>query len=378
MVAFLALALLWIHAPAQTSGGKTIQFLWPNRRAPVPVPWPSYFTASETTYTATDTTNNSWMVAYPASNPNGTAIITMPGGGYMNLAGWVREGTQIAAKMNGYGITTFILHYRYGSNGNAPFEHPCEMWDAQRSVRWVRAHAAQYGINPNRIGVMGFSSGGHMATTVAIRNDAGNPDSTSIDWYPGIRDTIDNYSCKPNFQVLGYPMTSMLPSIAYSAGRTALLGASHPASLDTLMSNELHVVSTTPPAFLVWGKSDGTVNPQNSIHYIDSLLAHGVAVDTFPVVTTVHGFGLADSAAGTTGSTYNIPAAKPWPDSMMAWLGRQGFVGTTAIAPAHARGAVPPYSKINQDALDLLGRRYSNPNQARGSEEMLKPLPIKE
>lgn len=317
------------------------------------------------------------MVAYPASNPNGAAIITMPGGGYMNMAGWVREGLQIAAKMNGYGITTFILHYRYGSNGNAPFEHPCEMWDAQRSVRWVRAHAVQYGIDPNRIGVMGFSSGGHMATTVATHYDTGNPDSASIDWYPGTRDTIDNYSCKPNFQVLGYPMTSMLPSIAYSAGRTALLGVTHPASLDTLMSNELHITAATPPAFLVWGLNDGTVNPQNSIHYIDSLIDHGVPLDTFPVNTTVHGFGLADSAAGSTGSQYDIPAAQPWPDSMRAWLGRQGFLtASVAITPMTSRGiSAKPGANLNGEELDVLGRRYLNTNQLHNAE-ILKAAPV--
>ena len=352
---------------SQTTGGKQIQFLWTGRKAPWPMPKPTWL--ADTSYTALDTNKNAWVVAYVPSNPNGIAMVVMPGGGYLNLAGWANEGVGVSLKMNTYGITTFILHYRVGiSSGTGAYQHPCEMWDGQRAVRWVRAHAAEYGINPNRVGVMGFSAGGHLATSVATHYDSGNPDSTSLNFYPGPRDSIDKYSCKPDFQVLGYPMVTMISSFAYTAGRTALLGSSHSLSLDTLMSNEMHVTPSSPPVFIVYGTSDNTVNPKNSTVYRDSLTSKGLPPKIIAVNTTSHGFALANGQYGT-----NIPAAAVWPDSMWAWLQRGGFT-TTIISKSQKGHSISPIAiGRNQSELDLLGRLSIRPHGF-----VLKALPIKE
>ena len=361
----------FIHpALSQTTGGKTIQFLWTGRKAPWPSPKPTWL--ADTSYTALDTNKNSWVVAYVPANPNGIGVVVMPGGGYLNLAGWANEGVGVSMKLNTYGITAFILHYRVGTtSGTAAYQHPCEMWDGQRAVRWVRAHAADYGINPNRVGVVGFSAGGHLATTVATHYDLGNPDSTSINFYPGPRDSIDKYSCKPDFQVLGYPMTTMIATLngttyAYAPGRTALLGSSHSASLDSLMSNEMRVTSATSPAFLVYGTTDNTVNSRNSTVYRDSLKSKGISYKELPINTSNHGFALANGVYGTS-----IPAAAVWPDSMWAWLQRLGL--TTAISPAKNSNFHTTQKIIPENGLDVLGR-FSN--QPHGFE--LKALPIKE
>ncbi len=341
-------------------GGKPVQFLWPTRKAPFPIPKPSYL---DTSYTMTDTTKNSWLVVYQATtNPNGAGIVLMPGGGYRNLAGWPTEGLQGAAKLNSYGITVFILHYRFNPNGTT-FQHPCEMWDAQRSVRWARAHAAQYGVDPNRLGVLGFSSGGHQASTVSTHYDAGLTDTTSPLWYPGLHDSVDLVSCKPAFQALVYPMTTMVQYVpgttntqfAYADGRTALLGSNPSQTLVDYMSNEKQVTPNTPRTWINWGTTDNLVNPLNSTVYRDSLTTKGVVVKTVPVNTSTHGY-----------STARL-------DSLATWLSQQGFLTPTAINPRNIRHAFSSSSVGSGKDLDALGR-FSN--QPHGFE--LKALPIKE
>ncbi len=351
----LAAGFLAAHPSfCQTSGGKPIQFLWTQRKSPFPIPKPAWL--PDTTYVATDTLKNSWLVAYQAASPNGAAMVVMPGGGYLNLAGWANEGVGMSLKMNTYGITTFILHYRVGvSGGTGPYQHPCEMWDGQRAVRWVRAHAAQYGVDPNRVGVMGFSAGGHLATTVATHYDGGNPAASSIDYYPAMGDSVDAFSCQPAFQVLGYPMVTMDATFAYGPGRTALLGSTPSAALVDLMSNEKQVTPSTSPVFLFYGTSDNTVNPKNSTAYSDSLQAKGVTHKVMPFNTSVHGFALADGVYGTS-----IPAAAVWPDSLNAWLRRMGFLTPTVIFPArHGAASTASFLKTKTNGwLDVLGRLF--------------------
>ena len=322
-----------------TAGGKVVQFLWPNRKSPFPIPKPSNL---DTSFSMTDTTKNSWLVVYPATNPNGAGIVMTPGGGYRNLAGWPTEGLQGAAKLNSYGITVFIVHYRFNPSGSG-FMHPCEMWDAQRAVRWARAQATQYGVDPNRLGVLGFSSGGHMASTVSTHYDAGLTDTTSPAWYPGPHDSIDLVSNKPSFQALVYPMTTMQASFAYSDGRTALLGSNPSQTLVDYMSNEKQVTANTPRTWINWGTTDNLVNPLNSTVYRDSLISKGVTVKTVPVNTSTHGYGTARL------------------DSLATWLSQQGFLTPVAIQPKgiHVRG---PASVLNTGlAPDVLGRITDRP-----------------
>jgi acetyl esterase/lipase len=340
-------ALLPLDAAAQTvPAGKTRIFLWEGRRAPIVSPRPSYI--PDTTYTATDSVKNPWMISYVPTNPNGTAVVLIPGGGYRNLGGWNGEGPPAAQKLQALGITVFILRYRVD-----PYRHPHPMWDVQRAVRWVRAHAKEYSLNTNRIGVLGFSAGGHVATAAVAHFDAGLVDSNAANgphWHPAPKDSIDRVSSRVNFQALVYPMTTMVQYVpgttstayAYADGRAALLGPSPSADLVTYTSHEKHVTAQTPPAWINWGTADNLVNPLNSRAYRDSLLAKGVRADTLVVVGGGHD-----------------PAQTARIDSLGTWLNARGYL--TALQPRVPRalpaGAFVPAGK----RLDARGRVSERP-----------------
>ncbi|MCD6025440.1 MAG: alpha/beta hydrolase, partial [Fibrobacteria bacterium] len=278
----LALLLLAGLAGAQTvPAGKSRLFLWAGRYTPIASPKPSNI-SDTTAYSPTDSVRNSWLLHYAAANPNGAAMIVIPGGGYANLTPWTSEGVPAANALTGYGVTVFILRYRV-----QPYAYPHAMWDVQRAVRWVRANAAAYGIDPNRVGVLGYSAGGHVASTAATHFDAGLTDSNAANgphWYPGRKDSIDLYSSRPNFQALVYPMTTMVryrpgttnDEYAYGPGRTIYIGTNASAALVDYTSNEKQVTPQTPPAFINWGTGDALVDTLNSTAYRDSLISKGL------------------------------------------------------------------------------------------------------
>ena len=339
---------------AQTiPNGKSRLFLWEGRRAPT--------TRSDTAYGPTDSVKNPWLLHYAATNPNGTAIIVIPGGGYDNLQPWGSEGTPAATKLNTFGVTAFILRYRV-----KPFQHPVPMWDVQRAVRWVRAHAAEYGINPNRIGVLGFSAGGHVASTGATHFDAGLLDSNAANgphWYPGLHDSIDLHSSRPDFQGLVYAMTTMVQYVpgtstayAYKLGRDILIGTSPSTALVDYTSNEKQVTPQSPPAWINWGTSDNTVNTLNSMAYRDSLLSKGVSVKT--LIITGGGHDPTQTFRG---------------DSLRTWMDVGGLL--TAIKPARARRGIPQAAWVGSDRkLDALGRVTDRPT---GHPLNALPLPTR-
>jgi acetyl esterase/lipase len=326
---------------AQTvPAGKSRLFLWEGRRAPT--------TRSDTAYGPTDSVKNSWLLAYPAPSPNGTAVIVIPGGGYDNLSPWGSEGTPAATKLNTFGVTAFILRYRV-----KPFQHPVQMWDVQRAVRWVRAHAAEYGINPNRIGVLGFSAGGHVASTAATHFDAGLTDSNASNgphWYPGIHDSIDLKSSRPDFQGLVYAMTTMVlykpgttSAYAYKPGRDLLIGTSPSTALVDYTSNEKQVTANTPPAWMNWGTNDGTVDTLNSAAYRDSLISKGVPVKTL----VIQGGG-------------HDPTQTFRGDSLKTWMDQRGYLTSVRSGPARAR--IPSAAWVGSGKeLDALGRITDRP-----------------
>ena len=344
-VAALALSVFYTSGAAQTvPAGKSRLFLWSGRYAPIASPKPSNL-SDTTAYGKTDSVRNPWLLEYRPTNPNGAAVIVIPGGGYDNLTPWGNEGTPAATNLSANGVTAFILRYRV-----RPYAYPHAMWDVQRAVRWVRANAAQYGVDPNRIGVLGYSAGGHVASTAATHFDNGLIDSNATNgphWYPGAKDSIDRVSSRPNFQALVYPMTTMVQFVpgtttafAYKPGRDIYIGTSPSQMLVDYTSNEKQVTAQTPPAFINWGTSDNLVNPLNSTAYRDSLLAKGVAVKTVIV-----------QGGGHDPSTAKL-------DSLRAWMDASGFFAPTALRPGVARTRLnPPAHALRPGvAPDALGR----------------------
>jgi acetyl esterase/lipase len=242
------------------------------------------------------------LALYPAAGPNrtSTAVIVCPGGGYAHLA-MDHEGTQIAAWLNNLGISAYVLKYRLGPK----YHHPIELWDAQRAIRYVRSRAADFGLRPDRIGIWGFSAGGHLASTAATHFSAADNQA----------DPIDRQSDRPDFAILSYPVISMLDPYAHLGSRRNLLGDKPAPALAQLLSNELQVTNKTPPTFLFHTTEDQVVPVENSILYYLALRKAGVSVEMHIYQKGQHGVGLAASD----------PILRTWPDHLAAWLQLQGF-----------------------------------------------------
>jgi acetyl esterase/lipase len=238
------------------------------------------------------------LTTYPVGGPQKvpTAVIVFPGGSYQHLA-IDHEGIQIAGWLNSYGITAFVLRYRLGPR----YHHPIELGDAQRAIRWTRAHAKDYGVAPGRIGVWGFSAGGHLAATVGTHFDAGKSDSA---------DVLEQQSSRPDFMILSYPVITFHEPYLHRGSRDSLLGKTPDPELVDLLSNELRVTKDTPPAFLFHTSNDAVVPVQNSISFYLALRQAGVPAEMHIFESGPHGVGLAR----------NSPALASWPDLLAAWL----------------------------------------------------------
>ncbi len=203
------------------------------------------------------------------------AILICPGGGYGGLCSSY-EGHDIANWLDQYGIAGIVLKYRLN-----PYSHPIPMNDAQRAMRLVRSHAAEWGIDANRLGIMGFSAGGHLASTVGTHYDRG---------IAGAMDVIERFSCRPDFMVLVYPVISM-GKVTHGGSRRNLLGDNPSQEMMDNLSNELLVTEDTPPAFLAHSVKDTMVNVENSRLFANALKAKGIAVTLFELPNGEHGLG---------------------------------------------------------------------------------------
>jgi acetyl esterase/lipase len=191
-------------------------------------------------------------------NSTGQAVIICPGGGYGILAyDW--EGTDIAKLLNSKGITAIVLKYRLPSPKSSITPHLTPLMDAKRAMRIVRANADKWGIKKNNIGIMGFSAGGHLASTLATHFDGGDKNS---------KDSIEQQSSRPDFAVLIYPVITMNQSFTHMGSRNNLLGNNPDSSLVNLYSNELQVTKQTPPTFLLHATDDGAVPVENSLRFL--------------------------------------------------------------------------------------------------------------
>lgn len=242
---------------------------------------------------------------YPeAGKATGASVVVCPGGGYGGLAG--HEGDHYARWLNELGVTAFVLKYRLGSAG---YRHPAMLLDVQRAIRTVRAHAADWGLDGKRIGVMGSSAGGHLASTVLTHYDAGNASAA---------DPVERASCRPDLGILCYAVIT-LGEFTHVGSRNNLLGNPPPPDLVEQLSNEKHVTRETPPCFLWSTSDDGAVDVRNTLQFAAALRAQGVpfAVHIFP--HGPHGLGL--------GTRDYLPDQRhPWVAECARWLKEQGFL----------------------------------------------------
>lgn len=235
-------------------------------------------------------------------NASNTAVIILPGGGYSHLA-MDHEGYQVAEMLNGMGITAFILRYRRGKD----YPHPVPLTDAQRAIRLVRARADSWNIESRQIGILGFSAGGHLASTTGTHFDSGNTDS---------EEKVERASSRPDFMILIYPVISMIEDFTHSGSRNNLLGAAPDPELVERLSTERQITPETPPTFLVHSSNDEAVPVENSIHFYMGLRKAGVPAEMHIYKEGPHGFGLAP----------DNPLLSSWPELLETWLRHGGML----------------------------------------------------
>src|ERR1035438_246555 len=241
----------------------------------------------------------------PAERGTGTAVIVCPGGAYGYLA-MDHEGDQVAKWLNSLGVSAFVLKYRLGPK----YHHPVELWDAQRAIRTVRSKAAEYRLSPDRIGIMGFSAGGHLASTAGTHFDAGDAAAA---------DPIDRLSSRPDFLVLCYPVISF-GEFAHQGSRRNLLGENADPALVHSLSNETQVTAQTPPTFLFHTTTDGSVPVENSVMFYAALRKAGVPAELHIYERGPHGVGLAQTDE----------ALSSWPARLADWLRLHGWLNSAA------------------------------------------------
>jgi len=238
-----------------------------------------------------------------AGRATGTAVVVCPGGGYVHLA-MTHEGTDVCKWLNSLGITAFLLKYRLPSDETMVDKTIGPLQDAQRAIQVVRERAKDWGINPGAVGIMGFSAGGHLAST------AGTHFNHSVIENPA------GVSLRPDFMVLLYPVISFSDSIGHRGSRDNLLGKDPDPVQVQLYSNELQVTDQTPPTFLVHAEDDKTVMVVNSLYFYEALVKHHVPAEMHIFPKGGHGFGMRNPTSG----------ADQWPDRLAEWMKVNGWI----------------------------------------------------
>jgi acetyl esterase/lipase len=243
------------------------------------------------------------ITAYPApkDKATGAAVVVFPGGGYSHLSE-IKEGSDVAVMFNKLGITAFVLKYRLGMR----YHQPAPLLDGARAVRTVRSRAKEWNIDPVKIGILGFSAGGHLAATLATHFDAGKADAA---------DFIDRVSSRPDLVMLIYPVITM-GEFTHAGSKKNLLGENPSAELVKLYSNELQVAKDTPPTFLVHTTTDPAVPVENSMLFAEALRKAKVPFEMHIYEQGPHGFGMAPAD----------PYLNSWVDRCADWLRVHGFI----------------------------------------------------
>lgn len=258
---------------------------------------------------------------YPArENANGTAIVICPGGAY-SIHATDHEGVQPAKYFNSIGVTAFVLRYRL-----SPYRHPVPLMDAQRALRLVRAHADEFKIDKNRVGLMGFSAGGHLTSTAVTHFDAGDAATA---------DPVDKESSRPDFGILGYPVVSFTSDYAHRGSGNNLLGKDATAEQLKSLSNELNVTKETPPVFLFHTSEDTGVPAENSISFYLACRKAGVPAELHVYQHGPHGAGLANEH----------PALSQWISNAGTWLQQN------ALLTSGTRQAIQGEVQLNDEPM---------------------------
>jgi len=243
-----------------------------------------------------------WVYQAYKKNNSGSAVVICPGGGYA-IHAVDHEGTQVAEWFNSIGVSAFVLKYRLAPR----YKHPAPMQDVQRAIQYVRANRKKYGVAANRIGVMGFSAGGHLASTAATHFLDGKADAA---------DPIEQVSSRPDFAVLAYPVITMTQPFGHAGSKRNLLGDKPDDALAKLLSTELQVTAKTPPTFLFHTGDDTGVPVENSVVFYTACRKHKVPVEMHLYQFGPHGVGLAPGD----------PALWTWKDRLHDWLRSSGLL----------------------------------------------------
>jgi acetyl esterase/lipase len=238
----------------------------------------------------------------PPEKANGAAVVICPGGGYAHLAA-DHEGEDIARWLNSLGVAGIVLKYRLGPR----YHYPTHLHDAQRALRVVRSRAKDWKIDPKKVGILGFSAGGHLASTAATQFDLGHKDA---------KDASDRESCRPDFAILLYPVIRMDGPYSHGGSRTNLLGKTPAPEVVDSLNNDKQVTPKTPPTFLVHTTEDKAVPPENSALFYMALRQHGVAAELHIYEKGAHGLGLGPA---------DLPYSS-WPQRCAAWLTQHGIL----------------------------------------------------
>jgi acetyl esterase/lipase len=237
------------------------------------------------------------------TNATGAAMVICPGGAYGHLA--PHEGNDYALWLNQQGVTCFVLKYRLGPNG---YHYPVEFQDVTRAMRWVRAHVGDFKIDSHRVGIMGSSAGGHLASTLLTHFDFGDTNSS---------DEIERQSSRPDIGILCYPVITM-GEFTHQGSKENLLGKNPSPELVKELSNELQVTTNTPPCFLWTTFEDNVVPMENTMKFAEALRKNHVPFDLHIYQKGGHGMGLADKPP--------FAHPHPWADDCLFWLKAQNFV----------------------------------------------------
>ncbi|MDP4201088.1 MAG: alpha/beta hydrolase [Bacteroidota bacterium] len=240
----------------------------------------------------------------PADKNTGTAVVVCPGGGYYGLS-YVGEGTEVAKWLNQLGVTAVVLHYRLPDDAIMQNKSIAPLQDGQEAMRIVRRNATKWGIDPHKIGIMGFSAGGHLASTVSTHFDE------------KVYESKDTTSARPDFSLLIYPVISMDSAITHWGSRESLLGKNPTPEILKHFSNALQVNANTPPAFMVHSMDDGAVPVQNSIEYALAMQKHNIPCELHIYERGGHGYGLGKKNTGTEST---------WPEACRKWMEVRGLL----------------------------------------------------